>query len=137
MSKDGLLPPVFAKVHPTFRTPVQSNLLLGAFIALFAGFVPISVVGEMTSIGTLLAFVMVCLGVLIMRRTNPDAPRSFRTPWVPVVPILGIITCLVMMVSLPWETWVRLAVWLAIGLAIYFGYGKKHSKLRQAADSQQ
>jgi APA family basic amino acid/polyamine antiporter len=134
MSKDGLLPPVFSKLHPTFRTPVQSNLLLGAFIALFAGFVPISVVGEMTSIGTLLAFVMVCLGVLIMRRTNPDAPRSFRTPWVPVVPILGIATCLVMMVSLPWETWVRLAVWLALGLAIYFGYGQKHSKLRQAAE---
>jgi APA family basic amino acid/polyamine antiporter len=133
MSKDGLLPPAFSKLHPTFRTPVQSNLLLGAFIALFAGFVPISVVGEMTSIGTLLAFVMVCLGVLIMRRTNPDAPRSFRTPWVPVVPILGIATCLVMMVSLPWETWLRLAVWLAIGLAIYYGYGKKHSKLGQQA----
>jgi len=131
MSKDGLLPPAFSKLHPKFRTPVQSNLLLGAFIALFAGFVPISVVGEMTSIGTLLAFVMVCLGVIIMRRTNPDAPRSFRTPWVPVVPILGIATCVLMMVSLPWETWLRLAVWLAIGLAIYFGYGKKHSKLRQ------
>jgi APA family basic amino acid/polyamine antiporter len=134
MSKDGLLPPAFSKVHPKFRTPVQSNLLLGAFIALFAGFVPIDVVGEMVSIGTLLAFVMVCLGVLIMRRTNPDAPRSFRTPWVPVVPILGIITCLVMMVSLPWETWLRLGVWLAIGMAIYFGYGKKHSKLRQATE---
>jgi APA family basic amino acid/polyamine antiporter len=137
MSKDGLLPPVFAKVHPTFRTPVQSNLLLGAFIALFAGFVPISVVGEMTSIGTLLAFVMVCLGVLIMRRTNPDAPRSFRTPWVPLVPILGIATCVLMMVSLPWETWLRLAVWLAIGLAIYFGYGKKNSKLRQQLEAGQ
>jgi APA family basic amino acid/polyamine antiporter len=91
----------------------------------------------MTSIGTLLAFVMVCLGVLIMRRTNPDAPRSFRTPWVPVVPILGIATCVLMMVSLPWETWLRLAVWLAIGLAIYFGYGKKHSKLRQQVEAGQ
>ncbi|RZK19086.1 MAG: amino acid permease [Hymenobacter sp.] len=131
MSKDGLLPPAFSRLHPTFRTPVQSNLLLGVFIALFAGFVPIKIVGEMVSIGTLLAFVMVCLGVLIMRRTNPDAPRSFRTPWVPVVPILGILTCLVMMVSLPWQTWLRLAGWLAIGLAIYFGYGKQHSKLRQ------
>jgi APA family basic amino acid/polyamine antiporter len=133
MAKDGLLPPVFAKVHERFRTPVQSNLLLGVFIALFAGFVPISVVGEMTSIGTLLAFVMVCLGVLIMRRTNPDAPRSFRTPWVPLVPILGIATCVLMMVSLPWETWLRLAVWLGLGLLIYFGYGQKHSKLRLAA----
>ena len=132
MAKDGLLPPVFGKIHPKFRTPMQSNLLLGLFIAVFAGFVPISVVGEMTSIGTLLAFVMVCLGILIMRKKEPDAPRGFRTPWVPVVPILGILTCLVMMVSLPWETWLRLGVWLAIGLAIYYGYGKKHSKLRQA-----
>ena len=86
----------------------------------------------MTSIGTLLAFVMVCLGVLIMRRTNPEAPRPFRTPWVPLVPVLGIVVCLVMMASLPWETWLRLIVWLAIGLGIYYGYGKKHSKLRAA-----
>ncbi|WP_426491607.1 amino acid permease [Hymenobacter sp. 102] len=134
MAKDGLLPPVFARIHERFRTPLQSNLLLGLFIALFAGFVPISVVGEMTSIGTLLAFVMVCVGILIMRKREPDAPRGFRTPWVPVVPILGILTCVVMMVSLPWETWLRLAVWLAIGLAIYFGYGRKHSKLGQAGE---
>ncbi|MCB2407735.1 amino acid permease [Hymenobacter lucidus] len=132
MSKDGLLPKIFAEVHPIFRTPHKSNLLLGAFISLFAGFVPISVVGEMTSIGTLLAFVMVCLGILIMRKKEPNAPRGFRTPWVPVVPILGIVTCLLMMVSLPLDTWLRLFVWLAIGLAIYYGYGKKHSKLRQA-----
>ena len=132
MAKVGLLPPVFAKIHPRFRTPLQSNLLLGAFISVFAGFVPISVVGEMTSIGTLLAFVLVCAGILILRKTDPDAPRSFRTPWVPVVPILGIFTCLVMMVSLPGATWVRLFVWLALGLAIYYGYGRKHSKLRQA-----
>jgi len=133
MSKDGLLPPVFARLHPRFRTPLHSNVLLGVFIAGFAGFVPISVVGEMTSIGTLLAFVMVCLGVLILRKTEPDAPRSFRTPWVPVVPILGILTCVLMMASLPWETWLRLLVWLALGLAIYYGYGRKHSKLRQQA----
>ena len=134
MAKDGLLPPAFARLHPRWRTPVQSNLLLGAFIALFAGFVPITVVGEMTSIGTLLAFVMVCIGVLIMRRTHPDAPRSFRTPWVPVVPILGILTCLLMMVSLPLGTWIRLFAWLAIGLVIYYGYGKRNSVLgRQVA----
>ena len=132
MSRDGLLPPVFSKVHPRFGTPFQSSLLLGAFIALFAGFVPIAVVGEMTSIGTLLAFVMVCLGVLILRKSNPDAPRPFRTPWVPVVPVLGILVCLVMMASLPWETWARLIVWLALGLAIYYGYGRRHSKLRLA-----
>ena len=136
MSRDGLLPKVFAEVHPVFRTPHKSNLLLGAFISLFAGFVPISVVGEMTSIGTLLAFVMVCLGILIMRKKEPDAPRGFRTPWVPVVPILGILTCVLMMVSLPLDTWLRLFGWLAIGLAIYYGYGKKHSKLRQAAEAE-
>ena len=131
MSRDGLLPGVFSRVHPRFQTPHKSNLLLGAFISLFAGLVPIHVVGEMCSIGTLLAFVMVCVGVLIMRKREPDAPRSFRTPWVPVVPILGIVTCLVMMLSLPGDTWIRLFVWLAIGLLIYFGYGKKHSKLAQ------
>ncbi|RPD48458.1 amino acid permease [Hymenobacter sediminis] len=136
MAKDGLLPPVFARIHGRFHTPLQSNLLLGLFIALFAGFVPISVVGEMTSIGTLLAFVMVCVGILIMRKKEPNAPRGFRTPLVPLVPILGILTCLVMMVSLPWETWLRLAVWLAIGLAIYYGYGRKHSKLGQEAQRQ-
>ncbi|MCB2379181.1 amino acid permease [Hymenobacter sp. BT635] len=135
MSKDGLLPKVFSEIHPRFRTPLQSNLLLGLFISVFAGFVPIDVVGEMTSIGTLLAFVMVCLGVLIMRKKEPDAPRGFRTPWVPVVPILGILTCVLMMVSLPLDTWIRLFVWLAIGLAIYYGYGKKHSKLRQAQEA--
>ncbi len=117
MSKDGFLPPAFSRIHPRFRTPVQSNLLLGAFIAVFAGFVPINIVGEIVSIGTLLAFVMVCLGIIILRRTDPDTPRSFRTPWVPLVPILGIITCMVMMASLSWETW----LWLAIGLAVYYG----------------
>ncbi|GAA3931634.1 amino acid permease [Hymenobacter algoricola] len=137
MSKDGLLPKIFSEIHPIFRTPHKSNLLLGLFISLFAGFVPISVVGEMTSIGTLLAFVMVCLGILIMRKKEPDAPRGFRTPWVPVVPILGILTCLLMMVSLPLDTWLRLFGWLAIGLAIYYGYGKKHSKLRQQAEAEQ
>ncbi|GAB3751334.1 amino acid permease [Spirosoma pomorum] len=129
MSRDGLLPSAFSEVHPRFRTPWKSNMLLCVFIGLFAGFVPIQVVGEMTSIGTLLAFVMVCLGVLILRRTQPDAPRSFRTPWVPVVPILGILTCLVMMLSLPADTWLRLVIWLGIGLAIYFTYGRKKSKL--------
>lgn len=132
MAKDGLLPPVFAEVHARFQTPLKSSVLLGAFISLFAGFVPIAVVGEMTSIGTLLAFVMVCLGVLVLRKREPDAPRSFRTPLVPLVPILGILTCLLMMVSLPWETWLRLAIWLAIGLAIYYGYGKRNSKLGAA-----
>jgi APA family basic amino acid/polyamine antiporter len=130
MSRDGLLPKIFSEIHPRFHTPYKSNIVLGCFIALFAGLVPIRVVGEMTSIGTLLAFVMVCLGVLILRKRMPDAPRAFRTPWVPVVPILGIITCGIMMVALPFDTWIRLGVWLIIGLVIYFGYSRKHSTVR-------
>lgn len=130
MSRDGLLPKMFAQLHPRFNTPSRSNIVLSIFISLFAGFVPINVVGEMTSIGTLLAFVMVCLGVLILRKKQPDTPRPFRTPWVPLVPVLGIATCLLMMVSLPLDTWIRLIAWLAIGFAVYFAYGKKHSKLR-------
>jgi APA family basic amino acid/polyamine antiporter len=128
MSRDGLLPRAFSDIHPRFQTPWRSNILLCVFISLFAGLVPIRVVGEMTSIGTLLAFIMVCLGVLILRKRQPDAPRAFRTPWVPVVPILGILTCAVMMFSLPADTWIRLFVWLGIGLAIYFAYGRKRSK---------
>lgn len=131
MSKDGLLPKVFSQLHPKFNTPYKSNVVLCLFISLFAGLVPIQVVGEMTSIGTLLAFVMVCLGVLILRKTQPDLPRPFKTPFMPVVPILGIITCLTMMVALPLDTWIRLVVWLLIGFAIYFGYGRKNSKLRK------
>jgi len=130
MSRDGLLPKLFSHVHPKFQTPYKGNMLLGLFISLFAGFVPIRVVGEMTSIGTLLAFIMVCLGVIILRYRQPDLPRAFRTPWVPVVPILGIVTCVAMMISLPRDTWIRLVVWLLIGLGIYFLYGKKNSKIR-------
>ncbi|MBO0951553.1 amino acid permease [Fibrella forsythiae] len=135
MSRDGLLPKAFSEIHPRFRTPWKANVLLCVFIGLFAGFVPIRVVGEMTSIGTLLAFVMVCIGILILRKKQPDAPRAFRTPWVPVVPILGILTCLVMMVSLPGDTWLRLVIWLAIGLVIYFAYGKKRSKLHLSSEN--
>ncbi len=134
MSKDGLLPGVFSKLHPKFQTPSTSNVVLCLFISAFAGFVPISVVGEMTSIGTLLAFVMVCLGILILRKRQPDAERPFKTPFVPLVPILGIITCLVMMFALPLDTWIRLIVWLLIGFVIYFLYGRKNSKLRQEAE---
>ncbi|WP_343691200.1 amino acid permease [Chitinophaga sp.] len=129
MSKDGLLPPVFSQLHKRFATPFKSNIVLCIFISLFAGLVPISVVGEMCSIGTLLAFVMVCLGILILRKTQPDLPRPFKTPFVPVVPVLGIITCLVMMFSLPLDTWIRLLVWLLLGFIVYFGYGKRNSKL--------
>jgi APA family basic amino acid/polyamine antiporter len=131
MSKDGLLPKIFSQVHPKFRTPAKSNLLFLVFVSLFAAFVPARVVGEMTSIGTLFAFILVCIGVLILRKRMPDAPRAFRTPLVPVVPILGIGTCLFMMVFLPGDTWIRLIVWLIIGLVIYFRYSRYHSKLRQ------
>ncbi len=131
MSKDGLLPPVFSRVHSKYRTPAKSNLLFMVFVSLFAAFVPARVVGEMTSIGTLFAFILVCLGVWVMRVRMPDAPRAFKTPLVPLVPILGIGTCLFMMVFLPLDTWLRLFVWLAIGLVIYFRYGKKHSLLQK------
>jgi APA family basic amino acid/polyamine antiporter len=132
MSRDGLLPRLFSEVHPKFRTPYKGNILLCIFISLFAGLVPINVVGEMTSIGTLLAFILVCIGIIILRRTQPDLPRSFRTPWVPVVPVLGIITCIAMMISLPQGTWIRLIVWLVIGLAVYFFFGRKNSKARNS-----
>ena len=130
MSRDGLLPPVFCEIHPRWRTPWKSNLILMAFVSLFSAFAPISLVGQMTSIGTLLAFVIVCAGVLVMRRTNPAAPRPFRTPLVPLVPALGILTCLAMMLGLGWPNWARLIGWLAIGYAIYFGYSRHHSLLR-------
>ncbi|MBD0259088.1 MAG: amino acid permease, partial [Cytophagales bacterium] len=129
MSKDGLLPRIFSEVHPTFRTPWKSNLMFMVFVSLFAAFVPVTVVGEMTSIGTLFAFILVCIGVLVMRRTMPNVPRAFKTPLVPLVPILGIVTCLAMMASLPLDTWVRLIVWMLIGVIIYFVYSRKHSVL--------
>ncbi|MDQ0969563.1 APA family basic amino acid/polyamine antiporter [Flavobacterium sp. W4I14] len=134
ISKDGLLPKMFSDVHTKFKTPYKSNIILCVFIGLFAAFVPMNVVGEMTSIGTLLAFLMVCVGILILRKTNPEAKRPFKVPFVPLIPILGILTCIAMMAFLPWETWIRLAVWLIIGLAIYFWYGKKNSKLKAQND---
>jgi APA family basic amino acid/polyamine antiporter len=131
MSKDGLLPKIFSDVHPKFQTPVKSNLLFMGVVSLFAAFVPADIVGEMTSIGTLLAFVLVCAGVLVMRYTQPDAPRSFKTPFVPFVPALGILCCLAMMISLPWDTWLRLIGWLALGFIIYFVYSYKNSRLNK------
>jgi basic amino acid/polyamine antiporter, APA family len=129
MSRDGLLPRVFSEIHPKFRTPWKSNLLLMIFVSLFSAFAPISAVGHMTSIGTLFAFIIVCVGIMIMRRTQPGLPRPFKTPWVPVVPILGILVNAMMMYGLGWENWMRLFVWLAIGLTIYFLYGRTHSHL--------
>jgi APA family basic amino acid/polyamine antiporter len=131
MSKDGLLPRIFSDVHPKFKTPWKSNLLFMVFVGLFAGFVPAKVVTEMTSIGTLLAFVIVCVGVLVLRKTMPNAPRVFKTPLVPWVPLAGIFFCAGMMLFLHWETWVRLIVWMLIGIGVYFAYSAKHSKLNK------
>ncbi len=136
MSADRLLPKFFSDIHPTWRTPWRSNMLFMVFVSLFSGFIPISILGEMTSIGTLLAFIIVCFGVMVLRRTRPDLARPFRTPWVPLVPIAGIVVCLAMMVSLGVETWIRLVVWLAIGFLIYFGYSRRRgpAPLPQAAE---
>ncbi len=129
MSKDGLIPRIFSTVNPKTQTPAKSNLLFMGFVSLFAAFVPARVVGEMTSIGTLFAFILVCVGVWVMRRKMPELPRSFKTPLVPLVPILGIGVCLFMMVFLPMDTWIRLIVWMLIGLDIYLVYGAKNSVL--------
>jgi APA family basic amino acid/polyamine antiporter len=131
MSRDGLLPKFFSEVHSKFKTPYKSNLLFMVFVSLFAGLVPARVVGEMVSIGTLLAFVLVCAGVWVMRVKMPNAPRTFKTPLVPLVPILGMLICLGMMAFLPGDTWIRLLVWMAIGIGIYFVYSKKNSYLRK------
>jgi APA family basic amino acid/polyamine antiporter len=128
MSHDGMLPKVFSEVHPKFRTPWKSNMLFMVFVGLFAAFVPGKVVGEMTSIGTLLAFILVSIGVIIVRKRLPNAPRGFRTPLVPLVPILGVVVCGAMMAALPWDTWLRLVLWLLIGMVVYFRYGAKHSR---------
>ncbi len=130
MSKDGLLPKMFSDLSKR-QTPWKTNLIFMVFVSVFAGFVPVSELGHMVSIGTLFAFTLVCIGILVLRKTQPDAERPFRTPFVPLVPILGIIVCVVMMISLPGESWERLAIWLGLGLIIYFVYSKKHSKLNK------
>ncbi|MDY3267384.1 MAG: amino acid permease [Phocaeicola sp.] len=129
MSHDGLLPKFFSQINEKTRTPMKSNLLFMVIVSIMAGIVPAQVAGEMTSIGTLLAFTLVCAGILIVRKTMPDAPRAFKTPFVPAVPILGILTCLCMMCFLPADTWIRLVLWMLVGLDVYALYGIKHSKL--------
>src|SRR5262245_6842504 len=127
MSRDGLLPGVFSRLHQQFRTPHVSTMLTGGIIALAAGLTPIGVLSQLVSIGTLLAFVLVCIGVVVLRRTAPDAPRPFRTPGVPAVPIAGAAICLAQMVGLPLATWERLGIWLAVGLVAYSLYGRRHA----------
>ena len=130
MSKDGLLPPVFSKVHPKFKTPHISTILTGCVAIVLAGVLPISILGELVSIGTLLAFAIVCVSIIILRKTRPDIERPFRTPLVPLIPALGALICLVQMAALPLDTWLRLIIWMAIGFLIYFAYSYRHSKLR-------
>ena len=130
MARDGLVPPsFFGAVHPRYLTPWKSTILIGVCVSLMGSLLPLRILAELVSIGTLFAFVVVCIAVLIMRKTNPDAERPFRAPLVPLTPILGIAVCLLLMFSLPGENWLRLVVWLALGLVVYFAYGKRHSVL--------
>jgi basic amino acid/polyamine antiporter, APA family len=135
MARDGLLPPWVGKVHPRFRTPYLTQVFVGIFAGIFSGIFPIQLLGELVNIGTLLAFVLVCAGIIILRRTRPDLPRPFKTPLVPLVPILGILSCLGLMATLPGDTWLRLLVWMALGLLLYFAYGRRHSTLQTGADA--
>jgi APA family basic amino acid/polyamine antiporter len=135
MAHDGLLPPFAKKIHPKFRTPYITSIITGVAVALAAGFTPIGALGALVSIGTLLAFVIVSIGILFLRYQRPELKRPFRTPWVPVVPILSALVSLGLMASLPGNTWMRLVVWMAIGLAVYFGYGYRHSAVRAADQS--
>ncbi len=134
MAKDGLLPKFFAAIHPKFRTPWKTNLFFLVFVSLFAGFVPVSDLGHMVSIGTLFAFILVCIGIVVLRHSLPNAVRPFRTPLVPYVPVIGVLICVYLMYSLPTESWIRLFIWMAIGVLVYFSYGRKHSKIRELRD---
>jgi len=137
MARDGLVPPkIFGAVHEKFRTPWKSTILTGIFVSILAGFLPLRFLAELVNIGTLCAFVIVCAAVLIMRRIYPNAERPFRAPLVPFIPIMGIITCLLLMFSLPEENWLRLFIWLAIGACIYAFYGRKHSVMRKILDKE-
>lgn len=129
MSRDGLLPRFFSHVHPRFKTPHRPTILLGGLIAILAGFTPLSELAELVNIGTLFAFVVVAIGVIILRKTRPDLHRAFRTPWVPFIPILSVCASLWLMINLPAETWVRFGIWMAIGFVVYFLYGRSHSRL--------
>jgi basic amino acid/polyamine antiporter, APA family len=129
MSRDRLLPPAFAKISPRFGTPLRTTILTGVVVAVISTFVPLTELAELVNIGTLFAFVLVAIGVLVLRRTRPDLKRAFRCPGVPVVPALAVLTSLYLMLNLPGATWVRFFIWMAIGLVVYFAYGARHSRL--------
>jgi len=131
MSRDGLLGPWAGRVHPRFRTPYLSTIYTGIAVCFATGLLPLQLLGTWVNIGTLLAFVLVCAGVWILRHTRPDLERPFRAPLVPLVPLLGILSCVGLMLTLPLDTWIRLLVWLVIGFGIYFGYSRKHSVLQR------
>jgi APA family basic amino acid/polyamine antiporter len=131
MARDGLLPPVLAKVHPKYKTPYVGTILTGVFVASFAAFANIAEVVDLTNIGTLFAFVLVSAGVIFLRRIDPERPRPFRVPWVPLTPLISIVACIYLMVQLPGVTWIRFGIWLVVGLVIYFTYGYTHSTLRR------
>jgi APA family basic amino acid/polyamine antiporter len=132
MARDGLLPASFARVHPRFRTPHVTTILTGVVVAVCAMFTSIDEMVDLTNIGTLFAFILVCIGILILRKRDPGRYRAFRTPWVPLIPVLGVISCLYLMLGLPWITWLRFGLWLAVGLLVYYGYGYRKSGLRNA-----
>jgi APA family basic amino acid/polyamine antiporter len=129
MSRDGLMPKAFGKIHPKFRTPYVSTILVGIIVAVLSGLTPLTVLVELVSIGTLFAFVLVSAGVLVLRRSQPDLPRPFRCPWVPAIPVLSILSCVYLMSALPGITWLRFVGWLAAGMVIYGLYGRIHSRL--------
>ncbi len=132
MSRDGLLPKFFSEIHPVHRTPYRSTIALGVVVALIAGVIPLKQLAQLVNIGTLFAFVVVSIGVIVLRRTRPDLPRSFRTPWVPVLPIVSVLACLWLMVNLPVETWWRFLLWMGAGFVIYFAYSRRHSRMGTA-----
>ncbi|GAA4959474.1 amino acid permease [Yinghuangia aomiensis] len=133
MSRDGLIPRFFSQVHPHYKTPYRSTIALGTVVAVVAGVIPLKQLAELVNIGTLFAFVVVAIGVIVLRRTRPDLPRAFRTPWVPVLPIVSVLACLWLMINLPTETWWRFLVWMLAGFVVYYGYGYRKSRLGQRA----
>jgi APA family basic amino acid/polyamine antiporter len=136
MARDGMVPPsFFGAVHHKYRTPHRATILTGILVAIGAAFLPLRILADLTNIGTLFAFVVVSIGVVVLRRTRPDLPRAFRTPFVPVLPILAVLACLWLMLNLPVDTWIRFGVWMAVGFVVYFGYGMRAAAKRRSTEA--